>query len=107
MADTIQSRSQIAPGYTGPRFFGAPIGDFSVFQTLLITIASGFVAFFATTFVAIMALLVLTAFGRKVDFAITYKYFGLPVGIAVMLAAGVFLTSTLISRIRRQSSSQR
>ena len=105
MAEQVVSRTNA--NYTGPRFFGAPVGDFSVAQTLLITVASGFVAFFATTFLAIMSLLVLTAMGRKVDFAIAYKWVGLPVGIATLLAAAVFLSSALVARMRRESSAKR
>ena len=99
--------SQANANYTGPRFFGAPVGDFSVAQTLLITIASGFVAFFTATFLAIMTMLVLTAMGHKVDFAIAYRWFGLPVGILTLLSAAVFLSSALIARMRREASTKR
>ncbi len=107
MADTSATRSQIVPGYTGPRFLGAPVGDFSVFQTLLLSLAAGAACFFAGTFLGIMSLLVMTMFGHKVDFSIAYRWVGLPFGIAGLLFAGVFLTSALVSRIRRsQKSSQ-
>ena len=105
MAEHVAPRTNA--NYTGPRFFGAPVGDFSVAQTLLITVASGFVAFFATTFLAIMTMLVLTAMGRKVDFAIAYKWVGLPAGIVTLLAAAVFLSSALVTRMRRESSARR
>lgn len=95
--------SQTHAGYTGPRFFGAPVGDFSVPQTVLIVIASGFVAFFVATFLAIMSLLLLTAIGHKVDFAISYKWVGLPIGICTLIAAAVFLGAALVSRMRRQA----
>ncbi|MEZ2347617.1 hypothetical protein [Terriglobus sp. RCC_193] len=107
MADTSASRPQIAPGYTGPRFLGAPVGDFSVLQTILLSLASGAAAFFAATFLAIMSLLVATMFGHKVDFSIAYRWVGVPVGIAVLVIAGVFLTSALVSRIRRSAQTPR
>jgi hypothetical protein len=107
MANTSASRPQIAPGYTGPRFLGAPVGDFSVFQTILLSLASGAAAFFAATFLAIMSLLVATMFGHKVDFSIAYRWVGVPVGIAVLVIAGVFLTSALLSRIRRSAHTPR
>ncbi len=100
-----KSEHRIAPNYTGPRLFGAPVGDFSVFQTLLITIAMGFAAFFATTFLAIMTLLVITQLGnRAVDFSITYRWFGLPAGIVMLLVTAVYLGSVLVMRIRRPAA---
>ncbi|MGI4854247.1 MAG: hypothetical protein ACRYF4_09410 [Janthinobacterium lividum] len=101
MADT-QSRPGIyAPNYTGPRLFGAPVGDFSFLQTLLITGATGLASFFAATFLAIMTILVLTqAFHRTIDFSIAYKWFGLPVGILMLLVAAVYLGSLLVRRLR-------
>ena len=49
----------VAPGYvnyTGPRLFGAPIGDLSAFQTVLSTVAVGFASFFFATFLGIVGL---------------------------------------------------
>ncbi|MEK6397415.1 MAG: hypothetical protein V4734_04955 [Terriglobus sp.] len=107
MADTSATRSQIAPDYTGPRFLGAPVGDFSVFQTVLLSVATGAACFFAGTFFAIMSLLVMTMFGHKVDFSIAYRWVGLPIGIAGLLLAGGFLTSALVARLRRSQQSSR
>ena len=105
MADTSATRPQIAPNYTGPRFLGAPVGDFSVFQTILLSGAAGAASFFVGTFFAIMSLLVMTMFGHKVDFSIAYRWVGLPIGIAGLLCAGIFLTSALVSRIRNTQKS--
>ena len=103
MANTKISRPLYAPQYAGPRFFGAPVGDFSFLQTLLITVASGVAAFFAATFLAIMSILFLTqALHKQVNFAISYRWVGLPVGIAVMLIAGVYLGALLVARLRRK-----
>jgi hypothetical protein len=98
------ARTVYAPNYTGPRFFGAPVGDFSFLQTLLITVATGFATFFASTFLAIMVMLVMTGFGRKPDFSIAYRWVGLPLGIVMMLVAACYLGALLVSRIRRQTS---
>lgn len=104
MAETNVPRGIYAPGYTGPRLFGAPVGDFSVLQTLLITVAAGVASFFAATFLAIVSILVLTqAFHRNVDFAIAYRWVGLPVGIAVLLVAAVYLGSLLVRRLRSKA----
>ena len=98
------SRPLYAPHYTGPRFFGAPVGDFSALQTLLITFATGLAAFFIATFLAIMSILFLTqALHKQVDFAISYRWIGLPVGIVVMMIAGVYLGTLLIARLRRRA----
>ncbi len=104
MAATKQARALYAPNYTGPRFFGAPVGDFSFFQTILISVALGVASFFAATFCAIMTILVLTQFFHmKIDFAIAYRLIGLPVGIVVLLAASAYLGSLLIMRLKRKS----
>ncbi len=108
MADTKTSRPLYAPQYTGPRFLGAPVGDFSLLQTLLITAASGLLAFFTATFIAIMSILFLTqAMHKQIDFAISYRWIGLPVGILVLLCAGIYLGSLLIGRLRRKGGGSR
>lgn len=93
------------PTYTGPRLFGAPVGEFSAFQTVLMTLAVGVASFFAATFVGIVTLLFLMlAAHRTVDFTITYKYMGLPFGILMLVATGGYLGTLLARRVvgRRQ-----
>ena len=69
-----------------------PIGDFGLFASLLISLASGFLAFFLTTFVGIVSILFYNTIGHhSVDFALSYKVFALPVGIAVLAVALVVL----------------
>ena len=107
MPKPTNARPLYAPNYTGPRFFGAPVGDFSVFQTLLITGATGLASFFVATFCGIMTILFLDeGLHRQVDFAISYKWIGLPVGIAMLCAAAVYLGSLLGMRLRRQGGSK-
>lgn len=101
MANQNADRARIAPGYTGPRLFGAPVGDFSVLQTLLIVGATGVASFFAATFLAIVTLLIGTqVLHRNADFAIAYRWVGLPVGIVMLLTAAVYFGSLLLRRIR-------
>ncbi len=103
--DAAKSRRPLyAPNYTGPRFFGAPVGDFSVLQTLLITGATGVACFLAATFLAIMTMLVMTFTGRTVDFSIAYRWVGLPVGIAMLLAAAGYLGSLLVMRLKNKAT---
>ena len=104
MPDTRTDRPIYAPNYTGPRFLGAPVGDFSVFQTLLLTVACGVASFFVATFLAIMTMLIMTAAGHKPDFAIAYRWVGLPVGVTVLVAAAVYLGSLLVRRMRRKGA---
>jgi hypothetical protein len=106
MAQTSTARPVYAPNYTGPRFMGAPVGDFSVLQTLLISVAAGVASFFAATFLAIMTMLVLLAAGHKPDFSIAYRLVGLPVGILMLILTGGYLGSVLIARLRRKATGQ-
>lgn len=101
MRDATRDRIVYAPAYTGARLFGAPVGDFSLLQTLLITVATGLASFFAATFVAIMTILVLTQFfHRTIDFSIAYRWVGLPIGVLMLLVTGIYLGALLIRRLR-------
>lgn len=82
---------------SGP--FGLPIGDFGLFASLLISLASGFLAFFLTTFVGIVSILFYNTIGHhSVDFSLSYKVFALPVGIAVLAVALVVLGTLWLHR---------
>jgi hypothetical protein len=102
MSTTKTQRAVIAPNYTGPRLFGAPVGDFSALQTILIAFATAAASFFASTFLAIATMLVMRSMGRNPDFSNAYKFVGLPVGLTVLLVAGVYLVSLLFRRLRRK-----
>ena len=88
-----------ATGY----LFGVPVGDLGWFATLLLSLASGFAVFFAATFVGIMSILVYNTFGHHaVDFAISYRRIGLPLGLVVAVLALAYLASLWVRRqIRR------
>lgn len=104
MPEPPVTRPLYAPNYTGPRFLGAPVGDFSVLQTLLITGATGVASFFASTFLAIMTILFLNeGLHRQIDFAVSYRWIGLPVGIVMLCGAAVYLGSLLVMRWKRES----
>jgi ABC-type dipeptide/oligopeptide/nickel transport system permease subunit len=82
---------------------GIPLGELGWFQTLLMSFATGFAAFFATTFVAIVSLLVyMSATGKHPDFALTYKCAGFPVGVVVLaLTLGYLGTLWARRKIRK------
>jgi ABC-type Fe3+ transport system permease subunit len=82
--------------------FGIPLGDFGFFSSLLVSFSLGFAAFFLGTFLAIVTLLFYNEGGHhNVDFADTYKFVGLPLGLLV-LAASLLVLGTLW--IRRKVS---
>jgi hypothetical protein len=65
--------------------------------------ATGFAAFFATTFVSIMALLFYrVASGHNPDFAIAYRDVGFPVGLVVLVLALGYLSVLYARRLRRR-----
>jgi hypothetical protein len=83
--------------------FGAPVGDLGWFASLLMGTAAGFAAFFAATFCGIIGILIYNSAGHHaVDFALSYKRVGLPVGL-VVLAGSLSYLGTLWARrqIRR------
>ncbi len=85
--------------------FGIPLGDLGWFQSLIMGVATGMAAFFLTTFLAIVALLVyMMATGKHPDFAETYRLAGFPVGVVVMAFALIFLGVQWARRMKRKMS---
>jgi hypothetical protein len=79
---------QIAQGRRNRTVLGIPLEGFSLFQSLLLAVASAFLTFFATTCVSIFALLAWNVFGgHTVSYVDTYRYIGLPAGALVLLIA--------------------
>ncbi len=93
------------PRASGPgTLFGVPVGDLGWFSTLLMSLATGFAAFFAATFFGIMGILLYNTTGHHtVDFALSYRRFGLPVGITVAMVAFAYLGSLWMRRQLRRS----
>jgi hypothetical protein len=88
-------------------FLGIPLGDLGWFSSLLMGMATGFAAFFATTFVSIMALLFYRiSSGHNPDFAIAYRDIGFPVGVVVLIAALTYLGFLYARRMRRRHAQQ-
>ncbi|HEU5457298.1 MAG TPA: hypothetical protein VFU68_01640 [Terracidiphilus sp.] len=84
------SSSQPRPALTGT-ILGFPLKGFSLFQSLLLSLASACFTFFASTATAIFALLLWNQLGgHSVNYADSYLYVGLPLGILVLILAVPF-----------------
>ena len=100
---TLSSPTTAQPASHGGSLFGVPVGDFGWFATILIGAAAGFMAFFASTFCAIVFILIYnSATHRALDFALSYRRVGLPVGLVVMAIAFCTLGSLWLRRILRR-----
>jgi len=83
--------------------FGIPIGELGWFASLLMGTATGFAAFFAATFLGIFAILILNSTGhRGIDFALSYRWVGFPVGMVVLVTAWSYLGTLWLRRQVRQ-----
>jgi hypothetical protein len=95
MTATANSTADRASG----TIFGIPLGGFGIFSSLLLSFSLGFASFFFATFLAIITLLFYNEGGHhNVDFADTYKFVGLPVGLVVLAVSLVFFGSLWIRR---------
>jgi hypothetical protein len=81
----MQSAQTHNPGGT---VFGFPLKGFGLFTSLLLSFASAFFTFFASTCIAIFALLAWNLIGgHSVNYADSYLYVGFPAGVIVLLVA--------------------
>lgn len=84
--------------------FGVPVGDLGWFASLLMGFATGFAAFFAATFLGIMGILIYNTAGHHtIDFAISYRRIGLPIGLLVAVLALSYLGAMWARRQLRRA----
>lgn len=85
------------------KVLGFPLEGFSLFQSLLLSLAAAFFTFFATTCIAIFALLGWNLLGgHSVNFADTYRYVGLPAGVlALVVALPFFLVLWVRAKVQK------
>jgi len=97
MAQSVDRR------HGGARVLGFPLEGFGFFTSLLLSFASAFFTFFATTCIAIFALLAWNVIGgHKIDFADSYLYVGFPAGVLVLVVAlPLFGTLWIRAKLRR------
>jgi heme exporter protein D len=104
MAPGNELTSDVARARRDGVLFGIPLGELGFFQTMLMATATGFAAFFAATFLAIVALMIdLMVTHHTPDFALTYRRFGFPVGITVLAIAWLYLGSLWVRRKVRKA----
>jgi hypothetical protein len=95
---------QSAQGGKKRKIWGFPLEGFSLFQSVLLAVAAAFFTFFATTCIAIFALLIWNLFdphalGHAAD---TYRYVGFPAGVLVLVVAlPFFLALWVRAKVRK------
>src|ERR1700734_4027586 len=104
MTQASQSGSSATPRAIGGGYlFGVPVGGLGWFSSLLIGTATGFAAFFAATFCGIFAILLYNSLThRAVDYAASYRFIGLPVGVVALILALGYLGIQWVKRIGRR-----
>ncbi len=87
----------------GGTVLGFPLEGFGLFTSLLLSLAAAFFTFFASTCVAIFALLGWNLIGHHtVSYADSYRYVGFPAGVVVLVVAlPVFGTLWVRAKLRR------
>ena len=89
---------------TPRRLFGVPVGDFGFFQTILVSVSLGFMAFFAGTFLSILGVSIYKGITHSpVTLDVSYKYISFPFSILVLLAASTYLMTLWVQRKRREA----
>jgi hypothetical protein len=88
-----------ARSFGGTKLLGLPVGDFGLFASVLLAVSLGLGAFCGSCFLAILGILVYNTAGRHaVDYADSYRYVALPVGVAMLLASGLVLAVLWVRR---------
>ena len=104
MAQPLDASQNASPHTSGTTLFGIPIGDFGWFATLLVSVAAGFLSFFATTFCAIVIILISnSAAHTNIDFAVSYRDVGFPIGVVVLVVALAAMGTLWVRRMLRKA----
>lgn len=105
MTQVSQGTRSTTPRTFGEGYlFGTPVHGLGWFASLVVSVAVGFAAFFAATFLAIFGLLIYNSMARHaLDFTLTYRWVGLPVGVVVMLAALLYMGRLWVRGLMRRS----
>ncbi len=95
----VSGSKTLAAGYV----FGAPVHELGLIASLIMGLATGFIGFFAATFVGIVVVMVMIGSGHPADYTISYRLIGLPVGIVMGLGALAYLGTFWVKRILRKA----
>lgn len=102
MPPIMTTASDLPPQILAPptrNLFGIPLDRLGWFACLLLSFAAGLLAFCVTCFVAIFSILFYNSVGHHaVDFAASYKFFGLPAGLLVLVLALGYMGSLVMRR---------
>jgi hypothetical protein len=100
-----------APSVAEPRtfsrgyVFGAPVKDLGWFASVIMGLATGFMAFFFVTFLGIVAILIWRESGHPAaDFTLSYKWMGLPAGLLMAVLSLAYLGTFWVKRIARKAT---
>ena len=103
MTDAAVNPPRSSRSALGGNVLGFPLAGFSLFQSLLLSLAAAFFTFFLTTCVSIFALLVWNGLlHHAIDYADSYRYVGLPAGVLVLVLAAPFFGALWIRAKMRQ-----
>lgn len=105
MGQVSQDGAGAAPHTFGEGYlFGVPVCGLGWFASLLVALAAGFAAFFASTFFAIFGVLIYNSMAHQaIDFNVTYRDVGLPVGLVVMALALVYMGRLWVRGLTRRT----
>ena len=85
--------------FGGTRLLGLPVGDFGLFASGLLAVSLGLAGFCGSCFVAILGILAYNSVGRHtVDYANSYRYIALPVGVATLVVSALVLAVLWVRR---------
>jgi hypothetical protein len=99
----MMEQSAKAGPVEGGTVLGFPLKGFGLFTSLLLSFAAAFFTFFASTCIAIFALLAWNLIGHHtVSYADSYRWVGFPAGVLVLVVAlPVFGTLWVRAKLRR------
>ena len=98
-APNVAVRKTFAAGYV----FGAPVQELGLIASLIMGLATGFIGFFAATFLGIVVVMVLNGAGHPADYTVSYRLMGLPAGVLMAFAALTYLGIFWVKRILRKA----
>ncbi len=100
MAISTGNEASRAPRTAGCGYlFGVPVGDLGLFASLLMGAAVGFIFFFAATFCGIVGVAIHNGVTHQAaDFAVSYRWIGLPAGLIAGFVALAYLGTLWVKR---------